>query len=723
MEQVKLLLRLLIVICFFTTSTFSYASEMSSNEKKGQMNQGSDSTGSQDAVDNKNAVSDAEKEQSEGEGDEKESQDSEQSEDKEKDDKKPAQSSSLSIQASTSEQETIKGWLEELLGRTLNPNNANDKAILNFWTSLVDKGYSLNQIQALIETVGVLKNTIDYYYGGSFYQMGKVDLNDIGDLQALFNWANLINMGFTQLNVKMMVILANVFMQDLKDNMIYRNLDVRNERDIKIIAGWAQYMRQGYSAQQVYSLFKSQMTPKVNTLLGSFDAGFFTYMAEEALSKINGGLDYICDLLGAMVAVRGAVENLIGKVDILNAPYEDNGFLTYWAEQALVLGVPKVNQILYTWKQILPAIERFEGRKLNLFNPDDSGIVSFWAGEVQKLVDGGMGLEPAIAQVIQLILNQGQVILTPTMEALIPYVEPLIGATFDVDNPLHMGFLTYWAERADAEGLQGIKDLLSAMADVLDAVENLIGKVDILNAPYEDNGFLTYWAERALAEGAAKITALLNAMANIRPAVEALIGPIDLFNGDDPGNGFLTYWAERALAEGAAKINQVLYIWGQLIPSIETYEGRALDLFNPDDSGIVSFWAGEVQKLVEGGMGLEPAIAQVIQLILNQGQVILTPTQQALIPYVEPLIGATFDVDNPLHMGFLSYWAERADTEGLQGIKDLLSAMAAVLPAVKNLIGNINLFDENDPGNGFLTYWAERALTESSASILSLIHI
>jgi len=627
MKQAKLLLRLFIVICFFTTSTLSYAAEVSKGKEKSQIPEGSESTGdAQDAVDNKNEVSKAEKEQSEKEDEE--------SEDSEKDDEEEESkgSSVLRIQASKSDTDTIQGWLENLLDRALDLNNPNDQTILDFWSNLLDQGYTLNQVQSLIDTVGVLKDAIDFWHNGSFFQMGQVNLNDISDLQALFNWANLINLGFTQLNVKMMVVLSNVFMEGVKDNLIHRDLDVRNARDIKIIAGWAQYMREGYSGNEVYNLFRNRLNSKIAALLGSFDIGFFTYMAEDALSKVDGGLDYTCNLLDAMVGVKNGVEALIGPVDILNAPYEDNGFLTYWAEQALNLGVDEVNQILYIWNQILPTVEEFEGKNLNLFNPEESGIVSFWAGKVQELMEGGLGLEDAIAEVIELILHQGEVILTPTQEALIPYVEDLIGETFDVDNPNHMGFLSYWAERADIEGLQGIKDLLDAMANIL-------------------------------------------------PSVENLIGPIDLFDENDPGNGFFTYWAERAINEGVAQINQTLYIWSQLIPSIEQKLGRALNLFNGDDSGVVGYWTGEVQTRVDAGMALGNAITEVIVLILQVAPV----TYDELIPYIEDLLGIVFNEDTPEHMGFLTYWSQQADIEGLANIEALLAVMVDIKDEVEAL--------------------------------------
>jgi len=416
-KQAKSLIQILIVVCFFTTSTFSYAAEVNQNEEKGQMPPGAKSIGNaKDKVENKNNINEAEKEQS----DKKNEEDSENSEKDEEEEEKSEKSPTLKTQASQSDSDTIQGWLEDLLDRTLNLNNPSDEAILDFWTNLIDQGYSLNQVQSFIDTVGVLK---------------VVDLENISDLQALLNWAKLSEFGFTQLNIKMMVILADVFMRKVKDNLIHRDLDVTVARDVKIIAGWAQYIRQGYSAKQVYNLFKNQMTPSIKSLLlGSFNIGFFTYMAEEALSKINGGLDYICNLIDAMVGVRDAVENLVGPVDILNAPYEDNGFLTYWAEQAMDSSIAEVNKILYIWSELL----------------------DYWTGEVETLVDGGMSLEDAIAAVIDLILQPEPVVY----DELIPYIEDLLGIVFDEDDPQHMGFLTYWSQQADIEGLANIEHYL-----------------------------------------------------------------------------------------------------------------------------------------------------------------------------------------------------------------------------------------------------------------------
>jgi len=709
----KLVVLLLIIFAF---SSLTYAGEVSKSEKKGKMPASSDSTGdAKDSVKSKNDIQDAEDEQSEKEdGDKKDKK--EDDENKSSEDGKQT----LKIQGSAEDSQQIKAWLENLLGRALDLNNSKDKAVYDFWYGLLDKGYTLEQVGDLIDTVGLAKKTIDFWYHSSFFQMGKVDLDDISDIQALFNWANLINQGFTSQDVRLLIIVSRVYMQEIKDSMIHRNLDVRNARDVKIIAGWCLYRKDGYSAQQIYNLFKTRLIPKVKKLLGKFDAGFFTYFTEEALAGLNGGLDYTYNLLDAMAEIKTSVESLIGKVDLLDNAYEDNGFLTYWAQQTMDKGTDYIKQHLYIWKQLLPYIEEAEGRKLDLFNPDDGGILDYWAQEVEKKIDEGMNLENALQNIVQLIQNGGGEGLTSTQEALIPYVETLIGTSFNQDDSQQMGFLSYWAERADKEGLGNIQNLLSAMADIKPNVEALIGNIDLFDKNDPGNGFLTYWAEKALSDGVANTKALLSAMADIKPNVETLIGNIDLFDKNDPGNGFLTYWAEQALAKGADNINQTLYIWKQLIPTIEQFEGKTLDLFNPDDSGMVSYWAGEVKTRVDGDMSLENAIAEVIQLILNPGGV-LTSTQEALIPYIEALIGTSFNQDDSQQMGFLSYWAERADKEGLQDIKDLLDAMANIKSSVEALIGNINLFDENDAGNGFLTYWAEQALANGTADIQILL--
>ncbi|MDP8234057.1 MAG: hypothetical protein P9M06_04570, partial [Candidatus Saelkia tenebricola] len=1105
----KVLIIMLAVLCFVSAS---FAEDVGKSDQDSQMPVSDGSESAKDSVDNNNAVQEAEEEQSE----EKDGEEDGKSEgDKGENEEESEETVALKIQGA-SDYSQIQSWIEDLLGRNLDLNDSDDEAVYNFWCSLFDQGYSLNQVQSLIDTVGVLKKAINDWYGGSFFQMGKVNLDDVQDVISLFHWANLINKGFTQTNVKMLVILVDVFMQELNSDMIHRGVDVTKERDVNIIASWASYRRQGYSGKQIYNMFKNRLSPKVNQLLGKFDAGFFTYFAEHALAGLNGGLDYTCNLLQAMADVRASVEALIGNVDFMDQQYNDNGFLTYWAEQAVEKGAGYINQHLSIWKRLLPYIETQEGRALNLYDSEDGGILSNWAVEVETRVDGGMSLENAIDEVIQLIQGGGGGGLTPTQEALVPYVEALLGVTFDQGDAYLMGFLTYWAERADAEGLAGIQNLLDAMAGILPQVEALIGPVNLLDENDKGNGFLTHWAEQVIAQGSANVIALLQAMAEIAdeveallgglnffdnnpqddgfitfwaqeivagnitvnevetlfsditylkpaidralnrtldptdendsgilffwagevtrlmgdeglthqeallrveqaiidafnlsevtfymtgdevvffdgdgniiytftlpedegigefnpkfilispddsfaivvweaishtswitshhqdhysfnatkidlvgkteqklpdfsekagyikdvvmtengkylmlsyqpwqrlpgqviffnletnqeiantalrggpevsvdmmlspdntrlyvlsdhafvmifdvytgevlatietpwyytynwegttyisddgniltvvgedgievqynvtdlnnifkienvspeiiealipyiealigapydennpqhegfmmfwaeqavagnlqdvqdllgamagilPQVEALIGVVDLLDNNTDDNGFLSYWAEQAVSRGVEEVNRVLYIWERLVPYIEDREGRALDLFDSDDSGIVSFWADEVTARVDGGMSLEDAIDEVIELILNPGGV-LTPTQEALVPYVEALLGVAFDQDDAQLMGFLSYWAERADAEGLVNIQNLLDAMADILIEVEALIGPVNLLDENDKGNGFLTYWAEQVIATNLTEVKTLL--
>ncbi|MDP8234740.1 MAG: hypothetical protein P9M06_08120, partial [Candidatus Saelkia tenebricola] len=431
MKIYKVLIIILAVLCFVSVS---FAEDVGKSEQDSQMPVSDGSEGAKDSVDNKNSVQEAGEEQSEDKEEGDAEEEGESKGDKGDNEEESEETAVLKIQGA-SDYSQIQGWIEDLLGRNLDLSNPDDEAVYNFWCSLSDQGYSLNQIQSLIDTVGVLKKAINDWYGGSFFQMGKVNLDDIQDVISLFHWANLINKGFTQTNVKMLVILVDVFMQELNSDMIHRGVDVTNERDIKIIAGWASYRRQGYSGKQIYNMFKSRLSPKVNQLLGKFDAGFFTYFAEHALAELNGGLDYTCDLLQAMADVRASVEALIGNVNFMDQQYNDNGFITYWAEQAVEKGAGYINQHLSIWKRLLSYIEDQEGRALNLYDSEDGGILSHWAVEVETRVDGGMSLENAINEVIQLIQGGGSG-LTPIQEALVPYVEPLIGAIFDQNDTL-----------------------------------------------------------------------------------------------------------------------------------------------------------------------------------------------------------------------------------------------------------------------------------------------
>ncbi|HEO63904.1 MAG TPA: hypothetical protein ENN78_01390 [Candidatus Omnitrophica bacterium] len=59
-----------------------------------------------------------------------------------------------------------------------------------------------------------------------------------------------------------------------------------------------------------------------------------------------------------------------------------------------------VNRGLYIWKRLLPHVEAYEGRSLNLFIGNDAGILSYWMDEVIKLINKGLGLEQAIQEII-----------------------------------------------------------------------------------------------------------------------------------------------------------------------------------------------------------------------------------------------------------------------------------------------------------------------------------
>ncbi|MDD5614312.1 MAG: glucoamylase family protein, partial [Candidatus Omnitrophica bacterium] len=138
------------------------------------------------------------------------------------------------------------------------------------------------------------------------------------------------------------------------------------------------------------------------------DNGFLTFWAEYALTN---GVQHTKNVLSNMKNILDndfdnngtpEVEELIGPVDLFDNNYDDNGFITYWAEHALTQGVNNVNRGLYIWKRLLPHVEAYEGRNLNLFIGNDAGILSFWMDEVLKLINqNGLGLEEAIQEIIK----------------------------------------------------------------------------------------------------------------------------------------------------------------------------------------------------------------------------------------------------------------------------------------------------------------------------------
>ncbi len=261
-----------------------------------------------------------------------------------------------------------------------------------------------------------------------------------------------------------------------------------------------------------------------------------------------------------MAQIRPHLENLVGEIDLLDNSYEDNGLLTFWAEYAQQNGLQTAINIVDNMVQLKDEVEA-------LIGPVD-------------LYDHQYG-----------------------------------------DN----GFLTYWAEYALDVGIDTAEELLNCMAEIRSEIEAVIGEIDFLDNNYNDNGFITYWAEYARENGLQKTKDILSNMAAILnndwdengiSEIEELIGEINFFDNNYEDNGFLTYWAEQALTRGVGEINMTLYIWKRLLPYIEEYEGRELDLFNPDDSGIVSYWEGEVRRLMqEEGLELEEAIQRVIDTL------------------------------------------------------------------------------------------------------------
>jgi acyl carrier protein phosphodiesterase len=380
-------------------------------------------------------------------------------------------------------------------------------------------------------------------------------------------------------------------------------------------------------------------------------------------------------------------------VNLLDDDHQDNGFLSYWAEQAIEKGVDYIKQHLYIWSRLIPAIEQKLERELDLFNPDDTGIVDFWANRVEELMEQeGLDLETAIQRVIEMILQP-----EPTVyEELIPYIEQLLGVPFDENNPQHMGFLTYWSQRAVEEGLENIENLLQAMIDIKNEVEALIGQINFLDDDPADDGFITYWAQRASQEGTNKVKQLLQAMAQILDEVEALIGDINLLDNNPQDDGFLTYWAEYANDVGIDNVRELLSYMAELKPHLENLVGE-IDLLDNDydDNGLLTFWAQYAQQ-----NGLQKTTNIIDNMVRIKDE-------------VEALIGPVDLYDHQYgDNGFLTYWAEYALDVGIDRVEQLLNAMAEIKPEVENLIGEIDFFDNNYDDNGFLTSWAEYAISE-----------
>ncbi|MDP8216131.1 MAG: glucoamylase family protein, partial [Candidatus Kaelpia imicola] len=198
--------------------------------------------------------------------------------------------------------------------------------------------------------------------------------------------------------------------------------------------------------------------PEIEVLIGVVDFfdndyednGFLSYWAEYGVAN---GIQYTKDVLSNMNAVlsndfdnngTSEVEELIGTVDFFDNDYEDNGFITYWAQEAVSNGAGVINQGLYIWKRLLPHVEAREGRNLNLFIGDDAGILSFWMNEVLKLInEEGLELEEAIQKIIDK-LSGGQALasfLYDTSEKILQYFQE--GAGIDLATGLPYSWISF----------------------------------------------------------------------------------------------------------------------------------------------------------------------------------------------------------------------------------------------------------------------------------------
>ncbi len=571
------------------------------------------------------------------------------------------------------------------------------------------------------------------------------------------------------------------------------------------------------------------LIPYVEQLLGvPFDEdnpqhqGFLTYWGQRAVKE---GLENIENLLQAMITIKDEVEALIGEIDFLDNDYNDDGFITYWAERALRDGLETTEMLLSDMGYLKPLVERGIGRVLNLFDSDDSGLLSYWANEVQRIMqDENLSHDDALAKIEQTIKDtyniqgnvtfymnddevvffdkDGNILYTYTLpedqiytnghlpntyytpekvlisqddtKAIIFYsttvtspgvvnfsvVEidlvnkqeqcildgsdtnkgrpefknaffaqndkyiiigyegseiingTLIGKSsyilfYDYENGKlianipntnlandgsaikdmllspqedRLYVLTgFYGKATDAVNIYDVKtgELLARITDndiaeaktilisddgniltvitnngkeikydvsdltnihqiqeipdeIIDAlkpyIQQLLGSYDENNPQHQ--GLMTYWGQRAVKEGLENIENLLQAMITIKDEVEALIGEIDFLDNDYNDDGFITYWAERALRDGLETTEMLLSDMGYLKPLVERGIGRVLNLFDSDDSGLLSYWANEVQRLMqEEGLSHEEALARVEQRIRETYNIDLTASE------------------------------------------------------------------------------------------------
>jgi len=148
------------------------------------------------------------------------------------------------------------------------------------------------------------------------------------------------------------------------------------------------------------------------------DSGFLTFWAQQIVSgeREVGEVEQILVNMGQILDndydgnTTPEIVELIGEIDLFDDNYDDNGFLTYWAERAIDDGIDYVNRHLYIWKRISPTIDYYviEG-PIDFYNPQHTGVVSYWAGQVEKKVDEeGMYLEAAIYEILAQIISENQ---------------------------------------------------------------------------------------------------------------------------------------------------------------------------------------------------------------------------------------------------------------------------------------------------------------------------
>jgi len=212
------------------------------------------------------------------------------------------------------------------------------------------------------------------------------------------------------------------------EGLLGTNFNPGNSGHMGLITYWYEKLQEIETEQERNEMFRlieamAAIKPKTELLLGKViftdrdwkDDGYVTYWAEEALELGESGVLEIGKKLEAIAGIRNVTEDLLGrKINFLDENYVDDGFITYWAERVLESGpdgIKEMNKKLWIWHIIRPYVL---GEPIDPASGEHGWRLSVWEnkfkevyGEIQWKIANEKGIPPEEVEVkIEDVLNR-----------------------------------------------------------------------------------------------------------------------------------------------------------------------------------------------------------------------------------------------------------------------------------------------------------------------------